>query len=94
MRPQKLKRDPQFDLFKIELNRIVNVQHPLVKLAQQMDWKAFDQKFEVHFSGEGRPAIATRLMVALHYLKYTHDLSDEETVVVWVENPYWQYFSG
>lgn len=94
MKPQKLKRDPQFDLFKIELNRIVNVQHPLVKLAQQMDWKAFDQKFETHFSDEGRPAIATRLMVALHYLKYTHDLSDEETVAVWVENPYWQYFSG
>jgi IS5 family transposase len=94
MKPQEFRRDPQIDLFKIELNRIVNVQHPLVKLAQQMDWKAFDQKFEAHFSDEGRPAIATRLMVALHYLKYTHDLSDEETVVVWVENPYWQYFSG
>ena len=94
MKPQKIRRDPQFDLFKIELNRIVNVQHPLVKLAQQMDWKTFDQKFEAYFSDEGRPAIATRLMVALHYLKYTNDLSDEQAVAVWVENPYWQYFSG
>ena len=33
-------------------------------------------------------------MVALHYLKYTHDLSDEDTVARWVENPYWQHFSG
>jgi IS5 family transposase len=33
-------------------------------------------------------------MVALHYLKYTHNLSDEEVVACWVENPYWQYFSG
>ena len=94
MKPQKIKKDPQLDLFKIELNRIVNTQHPLVKLSYQMDWKAFDQKFEPYFSDEGRPAVATRLMVALHYLKYTHDLSDDETLAVWVENPYWQYFSG
>jgi IS5 family transposase len=33
-------------------------------------------------------------MVALHYLKYQHDLSDEDVVSVWVENPYWQQFSG
>ena len=94
MKPQKFKRDPQFDLFKIELNRIVNTQHPLVKLAHQIDWKTFDQEFETHFSDEGRPAIATRLMVALHYLKYSYDLSDEETVAMWVENAYWQYFGG
>ena len=94
MKPHKIKRDPQWDLFKIELNRIVNTQHPLVKLSHQIDWNAFDQKFETHFADEGRPAIATRLMVALHYLKYSHDLSDEEAVALWIENPYWQYFSG
>jgi len=33
-------------------------------------------------------------MVALHYLKYSCDLSDEEVVGGWVENPYWQYLSG
>ena len=33
-------------------------------------------------------------MVGLHYLKYTHDLSDEAVVRGWVENPYWQYLSG
>lgn len=33
-------------------------------------------------------------MVALHYLKYRHDLSDEDVVAAWVENPYWQHFSG
>jgi IS5 family transposase len=33
-------------------------------------------------------------MVALHYLKYRHDLSDEDVVACWVENPYWQHFSG
>jgi transposase, IS5 family len=33
-------------------------------------------------------------MVALHYLKYTHDLSEEAVLRGWVENPYWQYLSG
>jgi len=33
-------------------------------------------------------------MVSLHYLKYTHNLSDEDVVAGWVENPYWQYMSG
>ena len=32
-------------------------------------------------------------MVARHYLKYQHDLSDEDVVAAWVENPYWQHFS-
>ena len=68
MKPQKIKRDPQLDLFKIELNRIINFEHSLAKLAKQIDWNAFDQKFEAHFTDEGRPAIATRLMVSLHYL--------------------------
>jgi transposase, IS5 family len=94
MKPQKIEYDPQMDLFKMELNRIINNRHPLAQLAGQIDWAMFDEKFSLHFSDEGRPAIATRLIVSLHYLKYTHNLSDDETVARWVENPYWQYFSG
>ncbi len=33
-------------------------------------------------------------MVSLHYLKYTFNLSDDDVVAGWVENPYWQYLSG
>lgn len=94
MKPQKFKKDQQIDLFKIELNRIIDFKHSLAQLAKQIDWKTFDDQFETHFTDEGRPAIATRLMVSLHYLKYSHNLSDEETVARWVENPYWQYLSG
>jgi IS5 family transposase len=42
----------------------------------------------------GAPNISTRLVVALHYLKFQHDLSDEDVIALWVENPYWQHFSG
>ncbi len=41
-------------------------------------------------------AISTRLMVSLRYLnlKYMHNLSDEDVLSGWVENPYWQYLGG
>jgi IS5 family transposase len=42
----------------------------------------------------GHPAIDTRLMVSLHYLKHTFDLSDEAVLEGWVQNPFWQYLGG
>ncbi|MBK7260955.1 MAG: transposase [Rubrivivax sp.] len=38
--------------------------------------------------------LPTRLMASLLYLKHTFALSDEDTVERWIENPYWQHFSG
>ena len=35
----------------------------------------------------GRPGVASRLMVGLHYLKQACHLSDELVVERWVENP-------
>jgi IS5 family transposase len=43
---------------------------------------------------QGAPAKPIGLMVGLHYLKHAFDLSDEEVVAYWIENPYWQYFCG
>lgn len=74
---------------------MINPSHSLVKLSEVVDWDQLDQTFGKTFSpGRGRPAISTRLMIALHYFKYTFDLSDEDVLLGWVENPYWQYFSG
>ncbi len=80
---------------KTRLANLVNARHPMVRLAREIDWQSFDEHFGAYYSaGKGRPAISTRLMVSLHYLKYTHDLSDEAVLRGWVENPYWQYLSG
>jgi IS5 family transposase len=80
---------------KTRLVNLLNARHPMVRLARRIDWRSFDEHFGAHYSrGKGRPAISTRLMVSLHYLKYTYDLSDEAVVSGWVENPYWQYLSG
>jgi len=89
------KENPQGDLFRSELVQIIDLNHPLVKLSEVVDWKALDAVFGESFNPDvGRPGISTRLMVALQYLKYTYNLSDEDVVQGWVENPYWQFLSG
>ena len=96
MKPRKLSRkNRQPELFRIELVKIIDLGHSLVKLAKAIDWDRLDEVFgSTYCPDNGRPAISTRLMVALHYFKYTHNLSDEDVVSGWAENPYWQYFSG
>lgn len=79
---------------KIELARLLSEDHELVQIAQEINWERFEEKFGESYSDKGRPGISTRLMVALQYLKYAFDLSDEAVVMGWVENPYWQYLSG
>ncbi len=97
--PMKPKRSPQQsrqeDLFRSELCQIIDLRHPLVRLTQTVDWNRLDELFGATYSpDQGRPAISTRLMVSLHYLKYMHNLSDEDVLSGWVENPYWQYLGG
>jgi transposase, IS5 family len=95
MKPVKTPHDPQGDLFKTELVRIINMNHPLVRLGQAVEWERLDELFGATYCEDnGRPATNTRLLVGLHYLKYTFNLSDEDVVEAWVENPYWQHFSG
>ena len=89
------QQNRQANLFRPELVSMINPSHSLVRLSKVVDWEKLDETFGESFCPEkGRPAISTRLMVALHYFKYTFDLSDEEVIQGWIENPYWQYFSG
>ncbi len=85
----------QGHLFKPFLRDIVSERHSLVKLADAINWQSFDEGLEECFcSDNGRPSLPTRLMVGLHYLKYAYDMSDEGVLEEWLENPYWQYFTG
>ncbi|BAV52933.1 transposase IS4 (plasmid) [Mesorhizobium loti] len=93
MPPSGPSRDKN-DLFRERLDAILNMRHPLVRLSGLMPWARFDEAFDRFYRPVGRPAKPTRLMVALHYLKHVYDVSDEEVVERWVENAYWQYFSG
>ncbi|MDE2567002.1 MAG: IS5 family transposase [Burkholderiales bacterium] len=83
------------DLFRMELVNLIDQRHELVKLASLIDWSAFSEAWGPKFeSTTGRPALDTRLMASLLYLKHTYAMSDEDVVERWKENPYWQHFSG
>lgn len=82
------------DLFRSQLKTILDCSHPLIRLADKIDWAQVDQRVAPLYADEGRPGLSPRLMVGLHYLKHAFDESDESVCDRWVENPYWQYFCG
>ncbi len=93
MRPKKPKSE--LELYQSHLEQILDHDHPLFKLAHQIDWASFEAEFgPLYDPGRGRPGLSIRLMVGLHYLKHAFDESDESVVARFLENPYWQYFCG
>jgi IS5 family transposase len=94
MKPKKLERSDTDDLFRARLQNIIDPRHPLVRLAHETDWGFFEAAIEPLYAEHGRPGVPVRFMVGLHILKHTFNLSDEEVCERWVENPYFQYFTG
>src|SRR5438067_2845382 len=95
MKPRERRETGQSDLLRSRLDQIIDLRHPLVKLAREVDWRFLEKTFgDAYSDGPGQPPLPTRLMAGLHILKYTHDLSDEVLCERWVENPYYQFFCG
>ena len=64
-------------------------------MAALIDWAWFEREWAGFFpSGEGRPATDPRLVAGLMYLQHAFGLSDDAVVARWVENPYFQHFTG
>jgi len=93
MKPRSTPSDHD-DLFRARLDQILDTDHPLIRLADKIDWDQIDARVAQCYADEGRPGLSPRLMVGLHYLKHAFDESDESVCDRWVENPYWQYFCG
>jgi IS5 family transposase len=94
MQPKKQIASPQLEIFRNRLENILNRQHELYRLSGLIGWEMFEQEFGKLYAEEGRPGTPIRLMVGLTYLGHAYQLSDEEVVRRWVENPYYQYFCG
>ncbi len=90
----KIEQDLQQNLFKTRLTELINMEHPLVKLAQEISWDKMESEFEKLFSEGGRPSIAIRKIAGMLLLKEMFKESDESVVERWIENAYWQYFTG
>src|SRR6202522_4127382 len=95
MRPKERRDSGQNDLFRARLDQIVDMGHPLSKLAATIDWRFLEERFGTVYSDKpGQPPLPTRLMAGLSILKHTHNLTDEELCARWVENPHFQLFCG
>ena len=75
--------------------RLIDLRPELVKLTALIDWEAFEREWSGFFpSTTGRSATPPRLVAGLLYLQHAYRLSDEAIVARWVENPYYQHFTG
>lgn len=72
----------------------LNPKHPLLQLSKQIDWSVFDDEFSPLHSHLGKPSKHIRLMAGLSILKHMENLSDEALVQRWVQNHYYQAFTG
>ncbi len=80
----------QKDLLQPALEEIIDLKHPLVRLADRIDWDFLDSRFRtVCTPGPGQPGLPTRLVAGLFILKHMHSLSDEALCARWLENPYY-----
>jgi IS5 family transposase len=85
----------QLDLLSPRLDSIIDLKHELCLLADKINWQKFELEFAGYFPAKvGNPALPSRLVLGVLYLKYVYGLSDEVVVARWTENPYWQYFCG
>ena len=80
MKPKKpANKNRQRELFRVELVQIIDTAHGLVKLADVVDWDQLEKVFGATFCPDnGRPAISTRLMVALHLKRVNVDTTVQE----------------
>ncbi len=89
---------PADELFRSRLENQIDLRHPLVQLSHRLPWSALEQALSPRLpattSTGGRPALPVRLIAGLLYLKHAYDLSDEAVCERWLENPYWQFFTG
>jgi transposase, IS5 family len=83
-------------VFRSRLENLIAPRHPLVRVAERIDWDAMDECVGAHYEDAevGRPPKPIPPMAGLPNLKHACSLSDEALVERWVENPYWQACCG
>lgn len=94
MKPTKIDHR-QGRLFETRLSKLLSPRKPLYCMAELIDWEGIESDLPKElFDTNGRPGKPVRLMIGLLMLQQLSGSSDEGTIEMWVENPYWQYFCG
>jgi len=90
----KTEKNPQLNIFRTPLKQFIDLERDICLLADKIDWDTVCKDFSGYYKDFGRPSVPLRRMIGLVLLKYMNNLSDEVVVERWMENPYWQYFTG
>lgn len=92
---QKSASRTQANLFYGSLINMLDANDPLIALADAIEWDRIIQELGKYYDQtNGRPGKPIRLMAGLLMLKQLENLSDENVVLQWKRNPYYQYFCG
>jgi hypothetical protein len=59
MKPKPSVTSVQPDFFQTERKSIINLQHPLVKLAEEFNWNAFEKQMQPSYSPTWAPLVST-----------------------------------
>ena len=69
-------------------------QNRWVRLADAIDWDAFEQEYSGHFGRAGKVALPARMACGCLIIRAALGVTDRETVALIRESPYLQYFLG
>jgi IS5 family transposase len=78
----------QKDFFQPLLKEFIDMNHELVLLSQEINWKELEVGFSSLYSNTGTPAKPVRLMCGLLRLNQIYNLGDETLIPAWISNPY------
>ena len=98
--PQTLEelREEFGTVSKSRLSNELNPKHEMMILSRLIPWDSLEVEFVDLYQSMrnvgGQPPKSIRLMIGILLLQHLHNLSDEQVVRGWVENPYWQFFCG
>jgi IS5 family transposase len=90
----KSKNQFQLEIFNPILIQILDPNHELYLLANDIDWGYFENEFSPLYSHTGQKSMPIRFMVGCLMLKNLYNLGDETLAKEWIMNPYMQYFCG
>ncbi|MDX8430251.1 MAG: IS5 family transposase (plasmid) [Candidatus Algichlamydia australiensis] len=94
MKPKTLNFE-EGRLFEHRLSDQLNPKNPLFKMSKAVPWEDLEKALSPYFPSKvGAPAKPIRLISGLFMLQHCFDVSDEDTLQNWLENPYWQFFCG
>jgi len=84
------------NLFSGSFMDMLDSKDPLIVLADNFPWSKVESEFQKYYKNDkvGRPNKPIRLMVGLLLLKQLENISDENIVLQFKRNPYYQYFCG